>query len=89
MRTWLPQPLRWLDPAPRIVPPPDGGTPSSKLARVEVGGRKGTVAVTVWPRGVNAADGCDGLQRCLPLSEPGRSRPAAGSATSRSGPSWG
>jgi hypothetical protein len=71
MRNGLPQPLRWLDPAPRIVPPPDGGAPSSTQARVDVGGRKGTVVVTVWPRGLDAADGCDGLPRCQPLSEPG------------------
>jgi hypothetical protein len=71
MRTGMPQPLRWLDPPPKIVPPSDGGVPSTARARVDVAGRQGTVVVTVWPRGLDAADGCDGLQRCLPLSEPG------------------
>ncbi|MEV4512504.1 hypothetical protein AB0K00_26490 [Dactylosporangium sp. NPDC049525] len=71
MRNWLPQRLRWLDLPPKIVPPSDGGVPSTARARVDVAGRQGTVVVTVWPRGVDAADGCDGLQQCLPLSEPG------------------
>jgi hypothetical protein len=69
MRNWLPERLRWLDTPPRIVPPPDGGVPSTTRTRVDVGGRQGTVVVTVWPRGLDDAAGCDGLQHCVPLTD--------------------
>lgn len=68
MRNWLPQRLRWLDTPPQIVPPPDDGVMSSARARVDVGGRQGTVVVTVWPRGQDAAAGCDGLQHCTDVT---------------------
>ncbi|GAB3871370.1 hypothetical protein ACFPIJ_41255 [Dactylosporangium cerinum] len=70
MRSLLPQRVRWLDLPPQIVLPPDGGAATSARSRVDVAGRQGTVVVTVWPHGVDAATGCAGLQSCTIMTDP-------------------
>jgi len=64
VRNWLPQGTQWTGAPPHIVVPPDGGAVTTTRAGILAGGRKGTVVVTVWPRGQQDTSGCGDLQRC-------------------------
>lgn len=68
MRTWLPQGAQWTGAPPHIVVPPDGGAVTITRAGILAGGRKGTVVVTVWPRGQHDTSGCGDLEHCTEQS---------------------